>query len=64
MTKSELSRNTSSLNAFYDFEAPEKRKTQPGAKETSAAVCAIDFYVSPDARKRIKNNSDLAWVQI
>jgi len=53
MTKSELSRNTRSLNGFYDFEAPEKRKTQPGAEETSAAVCAIAFYVSPDARKRI-----------
>jgi hypothetical protein len=31
------------LNSFYDFEAPEKRKSQPGAEAASAATCAIIF---------------------
>jgi hypothetical protein len=33
---------------------PQKiRKAQPGAEAASADVCAIDFYVSFDAQKRI-----------
>jgi hypothetical protein len=31
MAKSGPSRNPSFKNAFYDFEAPKKRKAQPGA---------------------------------
>jgi hypothetical protein len=51
-------------NAFCDFEAPEKKKAQPGAEAASAAACATGFYVSHDAQKHIEKNSVLAWVHI
>jgi hypothetical protein len=31
-------------NAFYDFEVPERKKTQPIAEAASAAACEIDFF--------------------
>jgi putative Mn2+ efflux pump MntP len=52
----------------------KKRKAQPGAVATfeaacvigatSAAACAIGAFIGLHGQKRIKKNSDLAWVQI
>ena len=47
-------------NTLGDFEAPEKKKAQPGAEAASAAACATGFYVSHDAQKHIEKNSVLA----
>jgi hypothetical protein len=41
------------VHLFYDFEAQKKRKAQPDEEAVSAAACAIGFYVSPNAKKRI-----------
>jgi hypothetical protein len=35
-----------------------KRKAQPGAETASAAACAIGFYLSLDAQKRIHNTEE------
>jgi hypothetical protein len=35
-----------------------KRKAQPGAEAASAAACAIVFYLSLDAQKRIHNTEE------
>jgi hypothetical protein len=45
MTKSGPSQNPSLFNAFYDFEAPQKNETQPGAEAAFAAACAIGAFI-------------------
>jgi hypothetical protein len=45
MAKSEPSRNSSFLNAFYDFEAPELRNGQPGGEAASSPACAIGAFI-------------------
>jgi hypothetical protein len=46
-------RNPIFVNAFYDFEASEKKKAQAGAEAASAAARAIVLCVSLDAQKCI-----------
>jgi hypothetical protein len=53
MTKPGPSKSASFLNAFYDLEAPEEKKSTARCEIASAAACAIGFYVSFDALKRI-----------
>jgi hypothetical protein len=64
MTKSGPSQNPSLFNAFYDFEAPQKNETQPGAEAAFAAACAIGAFIGLYGQNRIYKNSASAWVQI
>jgi hypothetical protein len=32
-------------NAFYDFEAPERKKAQPGGEAASPPACAIGAFI-------------------
>jgi hypothetical protein len=52
------------LNAFYDFEAPEKKNAQPGRKAASSPARAIGAFIGIHGQKCISKNSDLAWVEI
>jgi hypothetical protein len=50
---------------YFTVSRPQKKRhAQPSAEAASAAAWAIGFYMSFDAPKRIKKNSDLFLVQI
>jgi hypothetical protein len=53
MTKSEPSRNPNILNFIYDFEAPEKKKAQPGGKAASLPACAMGAFIGLHGQKCI-----------
>jgi hypothetical protein len=42
----------------------KKSKAQPGAKADFAADSAIGAFIGLHGQKRVRKNSDLAWVQI
>jgi hypothetical protein len=54
MTESGPSRNPSFFKWILLFRGPRRKKAQPGGEAAFAAACAIGFYVSLDAQKRIK----------
>jgi hypothetical protein len=54
MTKSGPSRNPFFLKMHFEISRlQKKRKAQLGGEAASAAACAIGFYMSLDAQKRI-----------
>jgi hypothetical protein len=62
MTKSGPSKNSSFKINFTISRTHRKTKKQLGANAASAAACAIGAFIGLHGQKRIKKNSDLAWV--
>ena len=43
--KAPITAQAGDSNEFYDFEAPEKRKVQPGEEAASLPACAIGAFI-------------------